>query len=110
VFLLGPGSAEGCELIAGGPFSLRIGASGVLDVDFTVPSRGNCFQMQTGGWVRPGTYAIGIGCHACEVAYFRVTTGSPRRPSAFAQPRSSSVGNMMPATPSRTSIAGCFGR
>jgi hypothetical protein len=57
VFLLGPGSAEGCELIAGGPFSLRIGASGVLDVDFTV-LRDRYRLPRLRGRVLPGDHGI----------------------------------------------------
>lgn len=78
VFLdVDPGTAGGCELLAGGPFTLRISPSGVLAADFTVPAQGSCFQTHPTKVepVRPGRYAIGVGCHVCLVAYFRVTGG-----------------------------------
>jgi hypothetical protein len=75
VFLIRSDGATGCELIAGGRFSLDISPSGSLVADFVVPDTGDCFQSQAQQPVEPGRYAIGIGCHACEIAYFRVTPG-----------------------------------
>ncbi len=72
VFLIGS-APGGCELIAGGDFTIRIGADGHLTAEVTVSGTGNCFQMDRTAQVRPGRYAIGIGCHACEVAEFRIT-------------------------------------
>lgn len=64
---------DGCELIAGARFDLQVDASGHLTSDLTVPERGQCFQTERTERVRPGAYRVGIGCHACEVATFKVT-------------------------------------
>jgi streptogramin lyase len=74
VFLIGS-APGGCELIAGSEFTLRVEEDGHLVADFTVPGEGGCFQTDRIEPVRPGSYAIGVGCHACEVAEFRVTEG-----------------------------------
>jgi hypothetical protein len=63
---------DGCELIAGGEFTLRIDKSGHLTSEMTVPESGQCFQSDRTEMVTPGPYVVGIGCHACEVASFQV--------------------------------------
>jgi hypothetical protein len=72
VFLIGDGG-HGCELITRGDFSLHLANDGHLVADLIVPSEGTCFQGDEQRELRAGTYAIGIGCHACQVAEFRVT-------------------------------------
>ena len=63
-----------CEIIAGAsPFRLRVDATGRARGFFTVPSRGGCFQEDYGRRVTPGVYQVGLGCHACGTARFRVT-------------------------------------
>jgi hypothetical protein len=65
-----------CEIIAApSRFALRIGNRGRAGGFFTVPSRGACFQHLYGRRVTPALYSVGIGCHACTVAAFRVTGG-----------------------------------
>jgi hypothetical protein len=67
----GPG---GCELIAGGPYRVRLVGHGRAAGWFTVNDQGGCFQSQgKTRSVSPGTYGIGVGCHVCEVATFTVT-------------------------------------
>jgi hypothetical protein len=71
VFLL---TDEGdCELLAVSDPALKISRNGHLIAEVTVPAQGECFQSGRSQAVRPGDYRIGIGCHACEVADFRVT-------------------------------------
>ena len=68
------GGTLGCELMAGGPSRMRLLGQGRAAGWFTVSARGGCFQSQ--GKTRsvvPGTYGIGVGCHACEIANFTVT-------------------------------------
>ncbi len=65
-------SPRSCEIIAGGPFSLKVDKSGASGF-FTVPSSGSCFQEEYGRRVTPGLYRLGVGCHACTTARFRVT-------------------------------------
>ena len=63
-----------CEIVAGaGPFALRVGRAGRARGFFTVPSEGDCFQEGYGRRVTPGVYGVGVGCHACIQARFRVT-------------------------------------
>lgn len=71
VFLIGRGPG-GCELIARGAYTLDISPDGHLLAALTVPSRGSCFQEGRTPEVLPGTYSVGIGCHACEVGTFEV--------------------------------------
>jgi hypothetical protein len=75
VFLLRDfGTPLACELIAGGPYRLKLVGRNRAAGWFTVASRGGCFQ--SGGATRavtPGRYYVGLGCHACFVATFRVT-------------------------------------
>lgn len=69
------GTPLSCELIAGGKYGLRLAGNGRAVGWFTVAPRGGCFQ--SGGAVRkvtPGRYVVGLGCHACVVSTFRVTT------------------------------------
>lgn len=77
IFLIHPalewGEAPDCELIAGTrPNRLTITA-GRGNGFFTVPEEGGCFQSSRVRPVRPGRYDLGMGCHACYVAPFRVT-------------------------------------
>jgi hypothetical protein len=68
------GGPPGCELIAGGPFHLRLVGHGRAAGWFTVGGGGQCFQ--SGGKARavtPGTYGVGVGCHSCELTTFVVT-------------------------------------
>ncbi|MDX6520493.1 MAG: hypothetical protein QOJ31_847 [Gaiellales bacterium] len=68
------GMPGGCELIAGGPSRIRLLEHGRAAGWFTVSRHGGCFQSQgETRSVSPGTYGIGVGCHACEVATFTVT-------------------------------------
>ena len=68
------GKHAACELIAGGPFQIKLVGRGRAAGWFTVGSQGACFQ--SGGKTRlvtPGVYGVGVGCHVCELATFRVT-------------------------------------
>ena len=63
-----------CELIAGvlDPV-LRI-RRGWAEGAFTVPAgRGSCFQHLYERRITPAIYSLGLGCHACNIARFRVT-------------------------------------
>lgn len=63
-----------CEVIGfARPFALRVERSGRARGFFTVPSEGACFQEGYGRRVTPGVYGVGVGCHACIQARFRVT-------------------------------------
>ena len=64
---------EACELIGGGTAKLRI-RHGEATGSLTVPERGHCFQEKYGAPFLPGTYDIGVMCHACfGETTFRVT-------------------------------------
>jgi hypothetical protein len=64
-----------CELIgSAAPFRLDL-HRGRAEGSFTVPFQGACFQHRYGRRVTPAMYILGIGCHACSVARFRVTPG-----------------------------------
>jgi hypothetical protein len=62
-----------CEIIAGGAFRFRVDREHVARGWFKVASDGACFQHPYRRSVTPGLYQLGIGCHACLVARFRVT-------------------------------------
>jgi hypothetical protein len=64
--------ADGCELIAGNDVSVHVNGTGHLVAHVTVSSTGSCFQSGREERVRPGTYQIGIACHACELGTFVV--------------------------------------
>jgi hypothetical protein len=68
-----------CELIIGvGDPVLRISRSGRAEGSFTVPGgEGGCFQQRYEWRITPASYSLGIQCHACLVADFRVTPRSP---------------------------------
>jgi hypothetical protein len=76
VFLLRDfGTPTTCELIAGGKYRLQLVGRNRAVGWFTVARRGGCFQ--SGGAMRhvsPGRYLVGLGCHACEVSTFKVTS------------------------------------
>jgi hypothetical protein len=64
----------GCELIAGGRYRLHLVGRTRAAGWFTVGRRGGCFQSDGATRaVTPGRYVVGMGCHACVVASFRVT-------------------------------------
>jgi hypothetical protein len=68
------GGPLGCELIAGGPYRVRLVGRTRAAGWFTVGRRGGCFQSDGATRdVTPGRYVVGMGCHACVVASFRVT-------------------------------------
>jgi Sec-independent protein translocase protein TatA len=63
-----------CELIIGVDDPVLTFSNGRAVGSFTVPSGvGSCFQNLYKRQLTPGTYGLGIACHACEVAKFRVT-------------------------------------
>jgi hypothetical protein len=62
-----------CELIAGGAFRFRVNRARVGRGWFKVAHDGACFQHRYRRRVTPGPYRVGLGCHACLVARFRVT-------------------------------------
>jgi hypothetical protein len=72
---------------------LRITKTGrVIDSSPLVVARsGSCDHADTHHAVTPGKYAIFAGCFTCEVAYFRVTTGSPIRLAATGIPFAQTV-------------------
>jgi hypothetical protein len=62
-----------CELIGPAvPFRLDL-HRGRAEGFFTVPFRGVCFQHRYGRPVTPEMYEVGVGCHSCAIARFRVT-------------------------------------
>jgi hypothetical protein len=65
----------GCEQIVGAePFEIRRAPGGRVRGSFTVGSEGGCFQSDgPPRAVVPGAYRLGLGCHACLVATFRIT-------------------------------------
>ena len=69
-----PGApAQPCEIIGGGESDLRV-HNGRAEGFLTVPARGGCFQEPRSERLVPGTYTLGMGCHACSTnATFRVT-------------------------------------
>jgi hypothetical protein len=68
-----------CELIGPAvPFRLDL-HRGRAQGFFTVPFRGLCFQHRYGRRLAPEMYELGVGCHACGIARFRVTPGGVRR-------------------------------
>ena len=75
IFLIrGFAGPRACEIIASArPFALRVAPDGRARGFFTVPSTGDCFQEGYGRRVTAGVYLLGIGCHACGTARFRVT-------------------------------------
>ena len=62
-----------CEIIAGGAFRFHVDRARVARGWFTVAPDGACFQHRYRRQVTPGLYQLGVGCHACAVAGFRVT-------------------------------------
>ena len=62
-----------CDFIAGMESTLEVRSDGHLVADFTVPSDGGCFQTERRDPVTPRQYAIGLGCHVCQVGTFTVT-------------------------------------
>ena len=62
-----------CELISAGRQRFRVDEDGNGRGYLVVARRGHCFQQDYGRRVTPGRYSLGIGCHACQVASFRVT-------------------------------------
>lgn len=62
-----------CEIIAGGAFRFHVDRAHVARGWFTVAPDGACFQHRYRRRVTPGRYQLGVGCHACTVARFRVT-------------------------------------
>jgi hypothetical protein len=78
VFLLRDfGTPLACELIAAGPYRLKLVDRNRAAGWFTVASRGGCFQSDGATRaVTPGSYHVGLGCHACFVATFQVTQAS----------------------------------
>jgi hypothetical protein len=68
-----------CELIIGvSDPVLRINRSGQAEGSFTVPGgTGGCFQHGYERRITPTDYSLGIACHACSVATFRVTSRRP---------------------------------
>jgi hypothetical protein len=62
-----------CEIIAGGAFRFRVDRDHSARGWFKVASDGACFQHRYRRRVTPGLYELGVGCHACLVAHFRVT-------------------------------------
>ena len=64
-----------CELIGPAvPFRLDL-HRGRAEGFFTVPFQGICFQHRYGRRLTPEMYELGVGCHACSIARFRVTAG-----------------------------------
>lgn len=62
-----------CEIMAFAKHRLRFGKSGSLRGHFTVPGNGACSQHDYSRRVTPSRYFVGIGCHSCLHARFRVT-------------------------------------
>ncbi len=72
---------DGCELIGGAanrPLTLRISKAGRLTGEFAISGApGQCFQEPGRKHrVTPGAYHVSIGCLACYVGTFRVTSGT----------------------------------
>jgi hypothetical protein len=68
-----------CELIAGGRKQIDVKRDGRMRGYFVVAGEGACFQSTRSATVTPGSYNLTIGCHACSVTNFRVTTAEAER-------------------------------
>jgi hypothetical protein len=68
-----------CELIAGGRKQIDVKRDGRMRGYFVVAGEGDCFQSSRSATVTPGSYKLTIGCRACFVSEFRVTTAEAER-------------------------------
>ena len=65
-----------CDAIAATSHRFSVDANGNLTGWFIVPATASCFQQLPPGSSRtvgPGTWDVGLGCHSCQIATFRVT-------------------------------------
>lgn len=72
IFLIRDFERPECELIAAAEHRFRVRRDGSAVGYMIVPSEGDCFQRSSTRFVTPGRYRIGVGCHACQLAGFRV--------------------------------------
>jgi hypothetical protein len=72
-----PGGPSECELLIGGDAGqVHLAIDGRVTGSFIVGASGSCFQRDSTEYpTQPGTYRLSVGCHACPLANFAVTSG-----------------------------------
>jgi hypothetical protein len=68
-----------CELIASDREQIDVKGDGRMRGNFVVAPQGDCWRSSRTATVTPGSYDVTIGCRACSVADFRVTTEETER-------------------------------
>jgi hypothetical protein len=72
------GHAGLCVLLVGGDDGhARIARDGTVEGSLVVGATGSCFQESGTYPTQPGRYDLSIGCHACAVAVFDITSRLP---------------------------------